>query len=135
MTRPCRSRPRFSRNTLRHGLCTFKQWASRNPLRRTSGVCRRTSKRYSARYNRVATGKRCSRRMAHWFPTSAFPSRSRRSASFKVWPGTHGKVHLIYNTEAIEEARKQGKLTVNNFIPIEKRFAKKKPVLGVDDMG
>src|ERR1700676_3627590 len=49
--------------------------------------------------------------------------------------GTDGKVHLIYHTDAIEEARKQGKLAVDNFIRIEKRFAKKKPVLGVDDMG
>lgn len=49
--------------------------------------------------------------------------------------GTDGKVHLIYHTEAIEEARKQGKLNVNNFIRIEKRFEKKKPVLRVDDMG
>jgi type IV secretory pathway VirD2 relaxase len=49
--------------------------------------------------------------------------------------GTDGKVHLIYHTEAIEEARKQGKLAVDNFIRIEKRFAKRKPVLHVDDMG
>jgi hypothetical protein len=49
--------------------------------------------------------------------------------------GTDGKVHLIFHTDAIEEARKQGKLAVDNFIRIEKRFAKKKPVLHVDDMG
>src|SRR6202521_359143 len=49
--------------------------------------------------------------------------------------GTDGKVHLIYHTDAIEEARKQGQLAVDNFIRIEKRFAKKKPVLHVDDMG
>jgi type IV secretory pathway VirD2 relaxase len=49
--------------------------------------------------------------------------------------GTDEKVHLIYHTDAIEEARKQGKLVVDNFIRIEKRFAKKKPVLHVDDMG
>src|ERR1700674_3391344 len=49
--------------------------------------------------------------------------------------GTDGKVHLIYHTEAIEEARKQGKLAVDNFIRIEKRFAKRKPVLHLDDMG
>src|ERR1700732_2138197 len=49
--------------------------------------------------------------------------------------GTDGKVHLIYHTEAIEEARKQGKLTVNNFIRIEKRFAKGRPILHLDDMG
>jgi hypothetical protein len=49
--------------------------------------------------------------------------------------GTDGKVHLIYHTDAIEEARKQGKLAVDNFVRIEKRFAKKKPVLRVDDLG
>src|ERR1700722_17262559 len=49
--------------------------------------------------------------------------------------GTDGKVHLIYHTDAIEEARNQGKLAVDNFVRIEKRFAKKKPVLHVDDLG
>jgi type IV secretory pathway VirD2 relaxase len=49
--------------------------------------------------------------------------------------GTDAKVHLIYHTDAVEEARKQGKLGVGNFIRIEKRFAKKKPVLHVEDMG
>src|ERR1700687_2737268 len=49
--------------------------------------------------------------------------------------GTDGKVHLIYHTDAIEEARKQGQLAVDNFIRIEKRFANRKPVLHVDDMG
>ena len=49
--------------------------------------------------------------------------------------GTDGKVHLIYHTEAIEEARKQRKLTVDNFIRIEKRFVKWRPVLHLDDMG
>src|ERR1700680_3182358 len=49
--------------------------------------------------------------------------------------GTDGKVHLIYHTDTIEEARKQGQLAVDNFIRIEKRFANRKPVLHVDDMG
>ena len=49
--------------------------------------------------------------------------------------GTDGKVHLIYHTGAIEEARKQGKLEVDNFIRIEKRFAKKRPILHLDDLG
>jgi type IV secretory pathway VirD2 relaxase len=49
--------------------------------------------------------------------------------------GTDGKVHLIYHTGAIEEARNQGKLSVNDFVRIEKRFAKKKPILHVDDLG
>ncbi len=34
----------------------------------------------------VQADKRCSRRVAHWFPTSGFHSRSRFSASFRVWP-------------------------------------------------
>src|SRR6202047_4938685 len=49
--------------------------------------------------------------------------------------GTDAKVHLIYHTEAIEEARREGKLGVDNFIRIEKRFAKGKPVLRVEDLG
>ena len=49
--------------------------------------------------------------------------------------GTDAKVHLIYHTSAIEEAREQGKLAVENFIRIEKRFVKKKPTLHVDDLG
>jgi hypothetical protein len=49
--------------------------------------------------------------------------------------GTDAKVHLIYHTRAIEEAREQGKLAVENFIRIEKRFVKEKPTLHVDDLG
>ena len=49
--------------------------------------------------------------------------------------GTDAKVHLIYHTDAIEEARNQGKLAVNDFVRIEKRFTKKKPVLHVNDLG
>jgi hypothetical protein len=49
--------------------------------------------------------------------------------------GTDGKVHLIYHTGAIEEAHNQGKLAVNDFVRIEKRFSKKKPILHVDDLG
>src|SRR6266481_3218985 len=49
--------------------------------------------------------------------------------------GTDAKVHLIYHTIAIEEARKKGKLAVDSFIRIEKRFEHKKPTLCVDDLG
>jgi type IV secretory pathway VirD2 relaxase len=49
--------------------------------------------------------------------------------------GTDEKVHLIYHTGAIEEARAEGKLRVGNFVRIEKRFANKKPILQVDDLG
>jgi len=49
--------------------------------------------------------------------------------------GTDAKVHLIYHTSAIEQARSEGKLAVGSFIRIEKRFANKKPRLLVDDFG
>ena len=49
--------------------------------------------------------------------------------------GTDAKVHLIYHTRAIEEARNEGKLAVGSFIHIEKQFANKKPRLHVDDLG
>src|SRR5260370_816580 len=49
--------------------------------------------------------------------------------------GTDAKVHLIYHTDSIEDARRQGKLAVHNFVRLEKRFAKKKPVLRVEDLG
>ena len=54
---------------------------------------------------------------------------------YMLLEGTDGKVHLIYHTGAIEEARNQGKLAVGDFVRIEKRFAKKKPILHVDDLG
>src|SRR5882762_401107 len=49
--------------------------------------------------------------------------------------GTDAKVHLIYHTRAIEEARNEGKLAVGSFIRIERQFANKKPRLHVDDLG
>src|SRR5260221_1388635 len=49
--------------------------------------------------------------------------------------GTDAKVHLIYHTTAIEQARSEGKLAVGSFIRIEKRFTDKKPTLHVDDLG
>jgi type IV secretory pathway VirD2 relaxase len=49
--------------------------------------------------------------------------------------GTDAKVHLIYHTSAIEQARSEGKLGVGSFIRIEKRFANKRPTLHMDDFG
>ena len=49
--------------------------------------------------------------------------------------GTDAAVHLIYHTAAIERARSEGKLAVNNFVHLEKRFENKKPTLHVDDLG
>ena len=49
--------------------------------------------------------------------------------------GTDAKVHLIYHTSAMEQARSEGKLAVGSFIRIEKRFIDKKSTLHMDDLG
>jgi hypothetical protein len=49
--------------------------------------------------------------------------------------GTDAKVHLIYHTPEIEEARRAGKLAVNNFVRLEKRFADRIPHIEISDYG
>jgi type IV secretory pathway VirD2 relaxase len=49
--------------------------------------------------------------------------------------GTDAKVHLIYHTREIEEARRAGKLAVNNFARLEKRFADRIPHIEISDYG
>jgi type IV secretory pathway VirD2 relaxase len=49
--------------------------------------------------------------------------------------GTDAKVHLIYHTQEIEEARRAGKLSVNNFVRLEKRFADQIPHVEISDYG
>jgi type IV secretory pathway VirD2 relaxase len=49
--------------------------------------------------------------------------------------GTDAKVHFIYHTQEIEEARRVGKLAVNNFVRLEKRFADRIPHIEISDYG
>lgn len=49
--------------------------------------------------------------------------------------GIDAKVHLIYHTHAIEDARRAGKLAVNSFVRLEKRFAERFPRIEVSDYG
>jgi hypothetical protein len=49
--------------------------------------------------------------------------------------GTDAKVHLIYHTDSIEEARRVGKLAVNSFVRLEKRFTERVPRIEVSDYG
>jgi hypothetical protein len=49
--------------------------------------------------------------------------------------GTDAKVHLIYHTDSIQEARRAGKLAVNNFVRLEKRFAERTPHIEISDHG
>lgn len=49
--------------------------------------------------------------------------------------GTDAKVHLIYYTPEMEEARSRGKLRANSFVRLQKQFENGRPVLLIDDSG
>jgi hypothetical protein len=49
--------------------------------------------------------------------------------------GTDAKVHLIYHTRTIEEARQQGRLAVNSFARMERKFVRRKLTFEVHDLG
>ena len=49
--------------------------------------------------------------------------------------GTDAKVHLIYYTPEMEEARSRGKLRANSFVRLQKQFENGRPVLEVEDSG
>jgi len=49
--------------------------------------------------------------------------------------GTDGKVHLIYYTPEMEEARSGGKLRANSFVRLQKQFENGRPVLEIEDTG
>jgi hypothetical protein len=49
--------------------------------------------------------------------------------------GIDAKVHLIYHTDSIEEARRAGKLAVNSFVRLEKCFVERSPRIEVSDYG
>jgi type IV secretory pathway VirD2 relaxase len=49
--------------------------------------------------------------------------------------GIDAKIHLIYHTDVIEQARRTGQLAVNSFVRLEKRFAERVPHLEISDYG
>lgn len=49
--------------------------------------------------------------------------------------GTDAKVHLVYYTPEMEEARSRGKLRPNCFVRLQKQFENGRPVLDVEDSG
>jgi len=49
--------------------------------------------------------------------------------------GTDAKVHLVYYSPALEEARCRGQLRPNSFVRLRKQFDNGRPALGVDDLG
>ena len=51
------------------------------------------------------------------------------------WKARTRKVHLIYYTPEMEEARSSGKLRANSFVRLQKQFENGRPVLEVEDSG
>jgi len=49
--------------------------------------------------------------------------------------GTDAKIHLIYYTPELEEARSRGQLGVNSFVKLQKKFEDKRPFLAVENLG
>jgi hypothetical protein len=49
--------------------------------------------------------------------------------------GTDARVHLLYYTPEMEDARSQGKLRVNNFVRLRWHFVTGQPLLEIDDRG
>jgi hypothetical protein len=49
--------------------------------------------------------------------------------------GTDAKVHLVYYSPALEQARSRGQLRPNSFVRLRKQFENGRPVLQVDDLG
>lgn len=54
---------------------------------------------------------------------------------FILLEGTDAKIHLIYYTPALEEARSRGELATNSFVQLKKRFENGRPMLEVASMG
>lgn len=55
--------------------------------------------------------------------------------NYLMLEGTDARIHLIYHTPEVAEARSRGGLKPNYFIRLRKRFAEKKPVLEIQELG
>jgi type IV secretory pathway VirD2 relaxase len=57
------------------------------------------------------------------------------SRHYLLLEGTDDRIHLLYYTPEMEEARSRGKLRVNNFVRLRRQFVDGQPLLEVDDRG
>ena len=55
--------------------------------------------------------------------------------SYLILEGTDARVHHIYYTVEIEEARNRGELRTNSFVRLRKHFVDGQPVMEIDDFG
>lgn len=54
---------------------------------------------------------------------------------YMLLEGTDARVHLLYYTPEMEDARSQGKLRANNFVRLRRQFVNGQPLLEIDDRG
>jgi hypothetical protein len=54
---------------------------------------------------------------------------------YMLLEGTDAKIHLIYYTPELEEARSRGQLGINSFLALRKMFQNGLPLLGVENLG
>jgi hypothetical protein len=54
---------------------------------------------------------------------------------YMLLEGTDAKIHLIYYTPELEEARSRGQLNTNSFAKLQKKFENGRPLLGVENLG
>lgn len=57
------------------------------------------------------------------------------SRHYMLLEGTDARVHLLYYTPEMEDARSQGKLRVNSFVRLRRHFVNGQPLLEIDDRG
>jgi hypothetical protein len=55
--------------------------------------------------------------------------------NYLMLEGSDARIHFIYYTPEMTEARSRGGLTPNSFVRLRKRFAEKKPILEVQELG
>ena len=54
---------------------------------------------------------------------------------YMLLEGTDAKIHLIYYTPELEEARSRGQLNTNSFAKLQKKFENGRPSLKVENLG
>ena len=60
---------------------------------------------------------------------------NRNGRHYMLLEGTDARVHMIFYTPEMEEARSSGNLKPNNFVRLRKRFVSGQPTLKIDDFG
>ena len=124
---------------------------STGPNTGTSGA---TWKRFFGRCSGPAIGRERLQRTVFRSPTSAFLTRSsicgrspqskvgysfmgrmNNRARYLMLEGTDAKVHFIYCTAEMEEARSNGELRTNSFIRLSRVFVGGKPIVDIHDFG